>query len=61
MVPAGVAAVTKRKRLRAWRGEAAYILLDLTVSMALMKVKLLQIFGVSLSLSLSHVFIWMDF
>ena len=30
MVPAGVPAVTNRKRLRAWRGEAAYISLDLT-------------------------------
>ena len=31
MVSAGVAAVTNRKRLRAWRGEATYIPLDLTV------------------------------
>ena len=30
MVPAGFAAVTDRKRPRAWRGEAAYIPLDLT-------------------------------
>ena len=30
VVPAGVAAVTDRKRLRAGRGEAAYIALDLT-------------------------------
>ena len=30
MVPLGVAPVTDRKRLRASRGEAAYILLDLT-------------------------------
>ena len=29
MVSAGVAAMTSRKRLRAWRGEAAYIPLDL--------------------------------
>ena len=31
MVPAGVAAVTNRKRLRTCRGEATYILLDLSV------------------------------
>ena len=31
MVPPGVAPVTNRKRLRALRGEAAYIPLDLTV------------------------------
>ena len=31
MVPAGIAAVTNRKRHRASRGEAAYIPLDLTV------------------------------
>ena len=31
LVPPGVAPVTNRKRLRALRGEAAYIPLDLTV------------------------------
>ena len=31
MVPPGVAPVTNRKRLRARRGEVAYIPLDLTV------------------------------
>ena len=31
MVPPGVAPVTNRRRLRVWRGEAAYIPLDLTV------------------------------
>ena len=31
MVPAGVAALTNRKRFRARRGEATYIPLDLTV------------------------------
>ena len=31
MVPLGIAPVTNRKRPRAWRGEAAYVLLDLTV------------------------------
>ena len=30
MIPAGVASVANRKRLRAWRGEATYIPLDLT-------------------------------
>ena len=30
MVPPGIAAVTKRRKLRACRGEAAYIPLDLT-------------------------------